>query len=220
MKYGGLQCQAFVPGQEEPQPDPWSKIQQARIAAMQAELARRAASSSTRAVKERARKKAQASRKKAEKKAAAAAAAGGGKAGDTAGAQASAAASAAPAAAAAPATAAGPVDPAAWAVAEKVAAALKEILENEYGMQEHPPVILRPVQMGARRLELFVARETVAEKIGNSKLRGALVECEDTEAAVRRLARVLNERAAPNDYHPLKTAFKAVPAEVGFDLFE
>ena len=78
MKYGGLQCQAFVPGQEEPQPDPWSKIQQARIAAMQAELARRAASSSTRAVKERARKKAQASRKKAEKKAAAAAAAGGG----------------------------------------------------------------------------------------------------------------------------------------------
>ena len=78
-----------------------------------------------------------------------------------------------------PATAAGPVDPAAWAVAEKVAAALKEILENEYGMQEHPPVILRPVQMGARRLELFVARETVAEKIGNNKLRGALVECKD-----------------------------------------
>ena len=72
MKYGGLQCQAFVPGQEEPQPDPWSKIQQARIAAMQAELARRAASSSTRAVKERARKKAQASRKKAEIKKAAA----------------------------------------------------------------------------------------------------------------------------------------------------
>ena len=34
MKYGGLQCQAFVPGQEEPQPDPWSKIQQARIDAM------------------------------------------------------------------------------------------------------------------------------------------------------------------------------------------
>ena len=81
-------------------------------------------------------------------------------------------------------------------------------------------MILRTVQMGARRLELFVARETVAEKIGNNKLRGALVECEDTEAAVRRLARVLNERAAPNDYHPLKTAFKAVPAEVGFDLFE
>ena len=48
------------------------------------------------------------------------------------------------------------------------------------------------------------------------------VECEDTEAAVRRLARVLNEveHAAPNDYHPLETAFKAIPAEVGFDLFE
>ena len=111
------------------------------------------------------------------------------------------------------------MDPAAWAVAEKVAAALKEILENEYGMQEHPPVILRPVQMGARRLELFVARETVAEKIGNSKLRGALVECEDTEAAVRRLARVLNERAAPNDYHPLETALKAIRADVEFVLF-
>ena len=110
----------------------------------------------------RAKRRRPAATKKAEKKAAAAAAAGGGKAGDKAGAQASAAASAAPAAAAAPATAAGPVDPAAWAVAEKVAAALKEILGNEYGMQEHPPVILRPVQMGARRLELFVARETVA----------------------------------------------------------
>ena len=93
-------------------------------------------------------------------------------------------------------------------------------MDNEYGMQDHPPVIICTVQNGARRLDLFVARETVAEKIGNNKLRGALVECEDTEAAVQRLARVLNERAAPNDYHPLKTAFKAVPAEVGFDLFE
>ena len=118
------------------------------------------------------------------------------------------------------AAAAGPVDPSAWAVAVKVAAALKEILENQYGMQDHPPVIVRTIQSGARRLELLAARETVAEKIGNNKLRGALVECKDTEAAVRRLARVLNEHAAPNDYHPLETALKAVPAAVEFDLFE
>ena len=101
----------------------------------------------------------------------------------------------------------------------KVAAALKEILDNEYGMQDHPPVIIRTVQNVARRLDLFEARETVAEKIGNNKLRGALVECEDTEAAVQRLARVLNERAAPNDYHPLETALKAIRADVEFVLF-
>ena len=105
-------------------------------------------------------------------------------------------------------------------VAVKVAAALKALLDNQYAMQDHPPVIIRTVQSGARRLELYAARETVAEKIGNNKLRGALVECEDTEAAVQRLARVLNEHAAPNDYHPLETALKAIPAEVGFDLFE
>ena len=99
-----------------------------------------------------------------------------------AGAKASAAAPAASAAAADQAAAAGPVDPSAWAVAVKVAAALKEILDNQHGMQDHPPVIIRTVQSGARRLDLFAARETVAEKIGNNKLRGALVECKDTEA--------------------------------------
>ena len=71
MKYSGLQCQAFVPGQEEPQEDKWDKLQQARITALQAEMARRAASSGTRAEKERQRKKAQASRRKAAKAAAA-----------------------------------------------------------------------------------------------------------------------------------------------------
>ena len=45
---------------------------------------------------------------------------------------------------------------------------------------------IRTVQSGARRLDLFAARETVAEKIGNNKLRGALVECKDTEAAIQR----------------------------------
>ena len=113
----------------------------------------------------------------------------------------------------------GPVDPSAWAVAVKVAAALKALLDNQYAMQDHPPVIIRTVQSGARRFELYAARETVAEKIGNNKLRGALVECEDTEAAVQRLARVLNERAAPSDYHPFETALKAVRAEVEFVLF-
>ena len=113
------------------------------------------------------------------------------------------------------------MDPSAWAVAVKVAAALKALLDNQYAMQDHPPVTIRTgVQSGARRLELYAARETVAEKIGNNKLRGALVECEDTEAAVQRLARVLNERAAPNDYHPLQIALKAIPAEVEFDLFK
>ena len=136
-----------------------------------------------------------------------------------AGAKASAAAPAASAAAADQAAAAGPVDPSAWAVAVKVAAALKEILDNQHGMQDHPPVIIRTVQSGARRLDLFAARETVAEKIGNNKLRGALVECK-AEAAIQRLARALNEHAAPNDYHPLETALKAIPAEVGFDLFK
>ena len=112
------------------------------------------------------------------------------------------------------------MDPSAWAVAVKVAAALKEILDNQYGMQDHPPVIIRTVQSGERRLDLFAARETVAEKIGNNKLRGALVECKDTEAAIQRLARALNEHAAPNDYHPLETALKAIPAEVEFNLFK
>ena len=51
------------------------------------------------------------------------------------------------------------------------------------------------------------------------RVRYALVECEDTEAAVQRLARVLNERAAPNDYHPLETALKAARADVEFVLF-
>ena len=69
------------------------------------------------------------------------------------------------------------MDPSAWAVAVKVAAALKALLDNQYAMQDHPPVIIRTVQNGARRLDLFEARETVAEKIGNNKLRGALVEC-------------------------------------------
>ena len=100
------------------------------------------------------------------------------------------------------------MDPSAWAVAVKVAAALKALLDNQYAMQDHPPVIIRTVQSGARRLELYAARGTVAEKIGNNKLRGALVECEDTEAAVQRLARVLNERAAPNDYHRFETALR------------
>ena len=50
-------------------------------------------------------------------------------------------------------------------VAVKVAAALKALLDNQYAMQDHPPVIIRTVQSGARRLELYAARETVAEKI-------------------------------------------------------
>ena len=79
--------------------------------------------------------------------------------------------------------------------------------------------MIRTIQIGARRIEIYAARETVAEKIGNNKLRGALVECEDTEAAVQRLARALNECAAPSDYHPLETALKAVRADVEFALF-
>ena len=46
-------------------------------------------------------------------------------------------------------------------------------------MQDHPPVIIRTVQSGERHLDLFAARKTVADKIGNNKLRGALVECKD-----------------------------------------
>ena len=207
MKYGGLQCQAFVPGQEEPQEDKWDKLQQARITALQAEMARRTASSSTRAEKERQRKKAQASRRKAAK-AAAASKHGGGEndGGGEAGAACANTRPLAPAPDPAPATAAHQVAAPAgsWEAAVSVGMAMTALLSKQHGkidlnMVALPPQVRwRSVQAAGKSLRLPVGRGTVADTIDDGGLCDILLSGVDGKAADQ-AARVLVGRADDMD---------------------
>ena len=207
MKYGGLQCQAFVPGQEEPQEDKWDTLQQARIAALQAEMARRAASSSTRAEKERQRKKAQASRRKAAKAAAAGGQGGGEKdGGGEAGAACANTRPPAPAPDSAPATAAQQVAAPAgnWEAAACVGIAMTALLSKQHGkinmdMVALPPQVRwRSVQAAGKSLRLPVGRGTVADTIDDDSLCRILLSGVDGKATDH-AARILIGRADDMD---------------------